>query len=84
MWLHGARSTPQRKLRSKLQGRFNYYSVIGNSHMLSEYFNAVHYTVYRVLNSRSHKEELQLGKHQGGVENARHNQSQNLRNLHVT
>ena len=58
-WLKGARSTPLRKLaatlRSKLQGHFNYYGVIGNSDMLSEFFNAARYTVYRVLNTRSQK-----------------------------
>ena len=59
VWLQGARSTPLRKLavtlRSKLQGHFNYYGVIGNSDMLSEFFNAARYTVYRVLNTRSQK-----------------------------
>lgn len=59
VWLQRARSTPLKKLagklRSKLTGHFNYYGVIGNSHMLSEFFNAARYTVYRVLNTRSQK-----------------------------
>ena len=59
LWLQGARSTPLKELtatlRSKLHGHFNYYGVIGNSHMLSEFFNAARYTVYRVLNTRSQK-----------------------------
>ena len=58
-WLKGARSLALKKLaptlRSKLQGHFNYYGVIGNSAMLSEFFNAARYTIYRVLNSRSQK-----------------------------
>lgn len=56
-WLRGERSSPLKQLvptlRSKLTGHFNYYGVIGNSRMLSEFFNAARYTIYRVLNQRS-------------------------------
>jgi len=56
-WLSGEKSTPLRQLartlRSKLTGHFNYYGVIGNSRMLSQFFNAARYTIYRVLNQRS-------------------------------
>ncbi len=58
-WLTGARSTPLKQLagtlRAKLVGHFNYYGVIGNSQMLSDFFNAARYTIYRVLNNRSQK-----------------------------
>ena len=58
-WLKGARSLALKKLaptlRRKLLGHFNYYGVIGNSAMLSEFFNAARYTIYRVLNKRSQK-----------------------------
>ena len=58
-WLKGARSLALKKLaptlRRKLLGHFNYYGVIGNSAMLSEFFNAARYTIYRVLNQRSQK-----------------------------
>jgi hypothetical protein len=36
-------------------GHFNYYGVIGNSRMLSQFFNAARHTIYSVLNSRSQK-----------------------------
>jgi group II intron reverse transcriptase/maturase len=58
-WLTGARSTPLKQLagtlRAKLVGHFNYYGVIGNSQMLSDFFNAARHTIYRVLNNRSQK-----------------------------
>lgn len=59
VWINGAKSTPLKRLastlRSKLAGHFNYYGVIGNSHRLSEFFNAARHTIYRALNSRSQK-----------------------------
>jgi hypothetical protein len=59
VWLSGAKSTPPKELagtlRAKLAGHFNYYGVIGNSRMLSEFFNAARHTIYRVLNNRSQK-----------------------------
>ena len=59
VWLNGAKSTPLKALavtlRAKLAGHFNYYGVIGNSAMLSEFFNAARHAIYRVLNSRSQK-----------------------------
>lgn len=59
VWLNGAKSTPLKELagtlRRKLAGHFNYYGVIGNSQMLSEFFNAARHTIYRVLNNRSQK-----------------------------
>ena len=59
VWINRAKSTPLKRLaptlRSKLAGHFNYYGVIGNSHRLSEFFNAARHTIYRALNSRSQK-----------------------------
>ena len=43
------------RLRAKLVGHFNYYGVIGNSQLLSDFFNAARHTIYRVLNNRSQK-----------------------------
>ena len=58
-WLNREKSLPlklwARPLRQKLAGHFNYYGVVGNSQMLSHFFNAARHTIYRVLNSRSQK-----------------------------
>lgn len=56
-WMKGERHTPLKRLkssiRSKFLGHFNYYGVIGNSRMLSQFFNAARWIIYRVLNERS-------------------------------
>jgi len=58
-WMKGKRHTPlkglKKNLRSKLSGHFNYYGVIRNSRMLSQFFNAARWIIYRVLNERSQK-----------------------------
>ena len=58
-WFKGERHIPLKRLkaslRSKFQGHFNYYGVIGNSLMLSCFFNDARWIIYRVLNDRSQK-----------------------------
>ena len=43
------------KLRAKLQGYWNYYGVIGNSHQLQVYWHRVKQLVYKWLNRRSQR-----------------------------
>lgn len=58
-WIRSERSTPLKRLastlRAKFRGHFNYYGVIGNSPMLSQFFNAARWIIYRALNDRSQK-----------------------------
>jgi len=58
-WIRSERSTPLKRLastlRAKFRGHFNYYGVIGNSPMLSSFFNAARWIIYRALNDRSQK-----------------------------
>lgn len=58
-WIKGERHTPLKRLknslRGKFQGHFNYYGVIGNSRMLSCFFNEARWLIYRALNDRSQK-----------------------------
>ncbi len=58
-WMKGERHTPLKRLkttiRNKFLGHFNYYGVIGNSRMLSQFFNAARWTIYRILNDRSQR-----------------------------
>ena len=59
------RSAPLKRLASTLQakfrGHFNYYGVIGNSLMLSRFFNAARWIIYRALNDRSQKKSYDWG-----------------------
>ena len=58
-WIKGERHIPlkwlKNSIRSKFQGHFNYYGVIGNSCMLSCFFNEARWIIYRALNDRSQK-----------------------------
>ena len=58
-WLNKEKHNPIKVLKdtlgNKLRGHFNYYGVIGNSRMLSNFYNDVRWIVYRILNNRSQK-----------------------------
>jgi hypothetical protein len=58
-WVKKARSTPLRELipilRSKLQGHWNYYGVIGNSKQTAAFAYRAWWLVYKWLNRRSQR-----------------------------
>jgi group II intron reverse transcriptase/maturase len=65
-WIKEARNWPLRmvlsSLRLKLQGYWNYYSVIGNSSATWKYYSAVKMLIYKWLNRRSQRKSYRWGK----------------------
>ena len=49
-------------LNAKLRGYYNYYGVIGNTRGIKEFFTQAIKILYKWLNSRSQREEFQLGR----------------------
>lgn len=65
-WIREARNWPLRmilsSLRRKLQGYWNYYSVIGNSSATWKYYSAVKMLIYKWLNRRSQRKSYRWSK----------------------
>lgn len=61
-WIRRARSWPLRlilsSLRSRLRGYWNYYGVIGNSHLTWRYYSTVKQLVFKWLNRRSQRQSF--------------------------
>ena len=61
-WIKASRSLPLKQilasLRRRLRGYWNYYCVIGNSHMTWRYYSAVKQLVFKWLNRRSQRKSF--------------------------